>query len=32
MHTTGGYLTQVAFTHRTVFDLKPETRYLLVRG
>jgi acetyl-CoA synthetase len=25
MHTTGGYLTQVAFTHRTVFDLKPDT-------
>ena len=25
MHTTGGYLTQVAFTHRTVFDLHPET-------
>jgi acetyl-CoA synthetase len=25
MHTTGGYLTQVAFTHRHVFDLKPET-------
>lgn len=24
-HTTGGYLTQVAFTHRMVFDLKPET-------
>ena len=24
-HTTGGYLTQVAFTHRVVFDLKPET-------
>jgi len=24
-HTTGGYLTQVAFTHRAVFDLKPET-------
>ena len=24
MHTTGGYLTQVAFTHRYVFDLKPE--------
>ena len=23
MHTTGGYLTQVAFTHRTVFDLRP---------
>ncbi len=25
MHTTGGYLTQVAFTHRYVFDLNPET-------
>ncbi|MEM7272650.1 MAG: acetate--CoA ligase [Actinomycetota bacterium] len=25
MHTTGGYLTQVAFTHRYVFDIKPET-------
>ncbi|MGY6502699.1 MAG: acetate--CoA ligase [Acidimicrobiales bacterium] len=25
MHTTGGYLTQVAFTHKVVFDLKPET-------
>jgi acetyl-CoA synthetase len=25
MHTTGGYLTQVAFTHRHVFDLRPET-------
>jgi acetyl-CoA synthetase len=24
LHTTGGYLTQVAWTHRTVFDLKPE--------
>ena len=24
-HTTGGYLTQVAFTHQIVFDLKPET-------
>jgi len=24
MHTTGGYLTQVAFTHKTVFDLKPD--------
>ncbi|GIG22135.1 acetyl-coenzyme A synthetase [Cellulomonas chitinilytica] len=24
-HTTGGYLTQAAYTHRTVFDLKPET-------
>jgi acetyl-CoA synthetase len=25
MHTTGGYLTQVASTHRAVFDLHPET-------
>ena len=25
MHTTGGYLTQVAFTCRAVFDLHPET-------
>jgi acetyl-CoA synthetase len=25
LHTTGGYLTQVAYTHRNVFDLKPET-------
>jgi acetyl-CoA synthetase len=25
MHTTGGYLTQVAFTHRYVFDLEPDT-------
>jgi acetyl-CoA synthetase len=25
MHTTGGYLTQVAFTHRYVFDIKPDT-------
>jgi acetyl-CoA synthetase len=24
MHTTGGYLTQVAFTHRYVFDLEPD--------
>jgi acetyl-CoA synthetase len=24
LHTTGGYLTQVAWTHRYVFDLKPE--------
>jgi len=24
MHTTGGYLTQVAFTHRTIFDLRPD--------
>ena len=25
MHTTGGYLTQVAWTHKHVFDLKPDT-------
>ncbi|NJP99070.1 acetate--CoA ligase [Streptomyces zingiberis] len=25
LHTTGGYLTQTAYTHRAVFDLKPET-------
>ena len=25
LHTTGGYLTQVAATHRDVFDLKPAT-------
>ena len=25
LHTTGGYLTQAAFTHRNVFDLKPDT-------
>jgi len=24
-HTTGGYLTQAAFTHKVVFDLKAET-------
>jgi acetyl-CoA synthetase len=24
-HTTGGYLTQAAYTHRIVFDIKPET-------
>jgi acetyl-CoA synthetase len=24
LHTTGGYLTQVAWTHKAVFDLKPE--------
>jgi acetyl-CoA synthetase len=24
-HTTGGYLTQAAYTHHAVFDLKPET-------
>ncbi|PPI21784.1 acetate--CoA ligase [Rathayibacter sp. AY1B1] len=25
LHTSGGYLTQVAFTHRAVFDLHPES-------
>ncbi len=25
MHTTGGYLTQTAYTHKFVFDLKPDT-------
>jgi acetyl-CoA synthetase len=25
LHTSGGYLTQVAFTHKQVFDLHPET-------
>jgi len=25
LHTTGGYLTHVATTHRYVFDIKPET-------
>ena len=25
MHTTGGYLTQAAYTHNYVFDLHPET-------
>ena len=24
-HTTGGYLTQVAYTHKVVFDIKPRT-------
>src|SRR5215213_10570980 len=24
LHTTGGYLTQVAYTHKHVFDLKPD--------
>ena len=32
MHTTGGYLTQVAFTHKFVFDLHPETDVYLVHG
>jgi acetyl-CoA synthetase len=25
LHTTGGYLTQVSFTHHAVFDLKPDS-------
>lgn len=25
LHTTGGYLTHAAYTHRNVFDIKPET-------
>ena len=25
LHTTGGYLTQTAFTHKNTFDLQPET-------
>jgi acetyl-CoA synthetase len=25
LHTTGGYITQVAYTHRVVFDLKPDS-------
>ncbi|MGQ0632357.1 MAG: acetate--CoA ligase [Sporichthyaceae bacterium] len=25
LHTSGGYLTQAAYTHKMVFDLKPET-------
>ena len=25
LHTTGGYLTQAAYTHKYVFDLKPDT-------
>ena len=25
MHSSGGYLTQAAFTHKYVFDLRPET-------
>ena len=32
MHTTGGYLTQVAFTHKWVFDLHPDDGHLLVHG
>ncbi|MDX6637178.1 MAG: acetyl-CoA synthetase, partial [Solirubrobacterales bacterium] len=27
LHTTGGYLTQVAWTHRYVFDLQPDSVY-----
>jgi acetyl-CoA synthetase len=27
IHTTGGYLTQAAFTHKAVFDVKPDDVY-----
>ena len=27
VHTTGGYLVQAAFTHRAVFDIKPDDVY-----
>ena len=30
VHTSGGYLTGVAATHNLVFDIKPDTRRLLV--
>jgi acetyl-CoA synthetase len=30
VHTTGGYLTYAAFTHRTVFDLRPDDVYACV--
>lgn len=33
LHTSGGYLTQAAFTHKNVFDLHPESDvYLVQRG
>jgi acetyl-CoA synthetase len=25
LHTSGGYLTQASYTHRAVFDLKPDS-------
>ena len=31
LHTTGGYLTQAAYTHYNVFDLKPDGRLLVHR-
>ncbi len=31
LHTTGGYLTQVAYTHHAVFDIKPDDGPVLVR-
>ena len=31
MHTTAGYLLQVAYTHDLVFDLQPDTRLLVCR-
>lgn len=30
MHTRGGYLTYVAYTHRTVFDLRPDDVFACV--
>ncbi len=27
LHTSGGYLTQASYTHRVVFDLKPDSVY-----
>ena len=32
LHTTGGYLTQGAYTHKAVFDLQAGNRRLLVHG
>ena len=32
VHTTAGYLVGVATTHHYIFDVKPETRRVLVRG
>ena len=32
LHTSGGYLTQAAYTHRNVFDLQARDRRLLVHG
>jgi acetyl-CoA synthetase len=32
LHTTGGYLTGVSYTHHAVFDLKPDTDIYWDRG